>query len=181
MKSKKNIFSALSFFMMSLSTSVNAEPSQISLETIKNVDGKRFWQSEIQCNNKPDLRYIEKQIDNDQWCLQLSPTVCFSTKTVAANKICSDDYDGVILATKQLTDAITSTPIAATTISTPAPVNNNLAAGFIEEDDDDDSYFDIDDLIAEKLQLESELSQMQQKRIELNRRKTELQNSLLSN
>lgn len=165
------MLSALSFFMISLSTNVNAEPRQISPETIKNVDGKRFWQSEVQCTNKTNLRYIEKQIDSEQWCLQLSPTVCFSNKNTAANEVCSDGYDNVILTTNQLTQAIAS-----------PPATNAVIEPFVEEEhDDDDTYFDIDALITEKAQLESELSLLQQKKVDLNRRKTELQNSILSN
>jgi len=204
MKTKNNILGAMSFFIVSFTTFVNAEPSDISLEVIKNLGGERFWQSEVRCNNKADIRYIEKQIDNEQWCLQLSPTACFSTKEAAANSACADSYDDAILTSNQLNEAIISAPKASTsTVVTPTPtqativsaaqpspssapvatlttstVSSTQTEDFIDEDDDDDTYFNINELIIEKAQLESELSDVQLKKTELNRRKAELQNSI---
>jgi len=187
MNTKNTILGALSLLAISLNISVNAKPSGVSLETIKNLDGERFWQSEIQCSNKTGLRYIEKPVDSERWCLQLSPSVCFTSKTLAANKVCSDSYDNAVLATNQLNEAIASTP-AISTLPAPTSVlavntvnSNNPSSGYIEEDDDDDLYFNVNELITEKAQLESELSKVQLKKIELNRRKTELQNSIPTN
>ena len=207
MKTKNNILSVLSLFIVSLSTNISAEPSDISLETIKILGGERFWQSEVKCVDKDDSRYIEKKVDHEQWCLQLSPTACFSTKEAAANNVCADSYDDAILTSNQLNEAIISAPKAPTsTVVTPAPTRATIVSTtaqpspsstpvatlttstvsaaqteeFIDDDDDDDddTYFNIDELVIEKAQLESELSDVQLKKTELNRRKAELQNSI---
>lgn len=211
MKTKNNILSVLSLFIVSLSTNISAEPSGISLETIKILGGERFWQSEVKCVDKDDSRYIEKKVNQEQWCLQLSPTACFSTKEAAANSVCADSYDDAILTSNQLNEAIISPPTApastlTTATPTPTPTQATLVSAtaqpspssapaaalttstvsaaqaqteeFIDDDDDDDTYFNIDELIIEKAQLESELSDVQLKKTELNRRKAELQNSI---
>jgi len=173
----RTFLSALSVTTLLLIGSAHAATKSISGEVFKEIDGQRFWQAEIECDNSPEKHFIQKDVNAEQWCLSASLTSCFDTKSLAAQKACSSDNQ------QSSTDApIPAAPIAAEQpVESPAnetanaSQENEAAELELEIPDEQENTYDYDALRQEKNELEAERIQIQQEKLSLKRREIELQ------
>lgn len=161
---------ALPITTLLLIGSANAATKSISAEVFKETENQRFWQAEVECNNSDEKRFIQKDVDADQWCLSTSLTTCFATKLTAAQKTCSNDY-------QQLISGGAASPVTeekqVETVS--EPVKNLPEDAELEIPDESDEAYNYNSLRKEKTGLEEERIKIQQEKLSLKRREIELQ------
>jgi len=168
MNTNKTLLSITVFTSLSLSTLTYAQ--SLSEEVFKNVDGKRFWQVQVNCDSAGPNQQLNKDVTSEQWCINGS-TECFSDKQQAAEKACNKDISNSA-----------SVEEKAPEITPPA----QNAVPILEEDDDDDyegdeQVIDYDALRKEKIELEATRLTIQQELLELKRQEIELQKSNIVN
>ena len=95
----KALLSITVFTSLSLSTLTYAQT--LSEEVFKNVDGKRFWQVEVNCDSASPSQQLNKEVTSEQWCINRSAE-CFSDKQQAAKTACNRAFRIALLSKKKL-------------------------------------------------------------------------------
>ena len=175
MMSQKIILIFLLFVSCTLVLSTQAATKSISNEEFKDINGQRFWQISVECDNTSTIYELKKVIDTQQWCFSNASNTCFDTKLIAAQRVCSTDNISLTGANQSQDSPSAATPKQLT--------KDELATRDAEEDEsenNDEFVYDYAALRKEKIELEDQRILIQQEKLSLRRKEIELKKRQLN-
>ena len=175
MMSQKIILTVLLFSVYVLAWNTQAATKSISNEEFKDVNGQRFWQVRVECDNTSTIYELTKVINTKQWCFSEASNQCFDTKLIAAQRVCSTDNISLTGANQSQDSPSAATPKQLT--------KDELATRDAEEDEseeDDELAYDYAALRKEKIELEDQRILIQQEKLSLRRKEIELKKRQLN-
>jgi len=159
-------------------TSTIAEVESMSLEKFKNIDGERYWEVSVLCQEDSAEKLMKRVVgEGNLWCSANDDSLCEENKFTLSQLLCGSQE------TNSDASSDTSAEIEQTTADEVATDStNNETAALPSEIESSSASVDTETLktrlLKEQVQIEEQRILLEQKRLELVQRELELKKQL---